>query len=175
MTSDASRRRTALVTLTAILRCDPAAPWPDDPDGWVALLDLAAAHALVPALWSAWVAAGRPVLPEAAAAAVERTAPSGRGVPEIVLRRAYAANAARTDRLLDTGVEVLERLRAAGIPAVPLKGLHALLTGVWPDPAARTMADLDVLVPHAAADDAFALLRAGSFSEHPEPIGEHAD
>ena len=30
--------------------------------------------------------------------------------------------------------------------AVPLKGWHGLLAGWWPDPAARVMRDLDVLV-----------------------------
>ncbi|MET0628604.1 MAG: nucleotidyltransferase family protein [Acidimicrobiia bacterium] len=171
----AGQRLAALDTLTAILRQESAAPWPEHPDAWEALLDLAAHHALLPAVWSAWRATGRPVLPDDAARALERFAPLGRGVPEIVLRRAYESSAARTERLLAAGVDVLRQLDAAGIPAVPLKGLHMLLAGVWTDPAARTMADLDVLVPQSAADDAFALLRAGSFQEHPEPIGEHAD
>jgi hypothetical protein len=171
----AGQRLAALDTLTAILRQDAAAPWPERSNAWESLLDLAARHSLLPAVWSAWRAMGRPVLPDAAARAVERFAPPGRGAPEIVLRRAYETSAARTEHLLAAGIDVLEQLDAAGIPAVPLKGLHMLLAGVWSDAPARTMADLDVLVPRSAADDAFALLRAGSFEEHPEPIGEHAD
>ena len=70
---------------------------------------------------------------------------------------------------------MLERFVAAGVPALPLKGLHTLLIGAWPDPAARTMVDLDILVHAEVAARAFSLLLASGFEEHPEPIGEHAD
>jgi hypothetical protein len=92
-----------------------------------------------------------------------------------VIRRAYDRNVARVDHLLETGIATLQRLAAAGIPALPLKGLHTVLTGAWSDPGARTMADLDILVEAESASRAFALLRASGFEEHPEPIGEHAD
>ena len=45
----------------------------------------------------------------------------------------------------------------------------------WPDPAARTMADLDVLVDAEHATRAYDLLLAAGYAEHPDPIGEHAD
>jgi hypothetical protein len=109
------------------------------------------------------------------AAALERETPDGLAVPETVLRRAYDDNVARVHRLLDHGVDVLERLAAAGIRTVPLKGLHSLLTGSWPDPASRTMADLDVLVDAEHATRAYDLLLAAGYAEHPDPIGEHAD
>jgi hypothetical protein len=96
-------------------------------------------------------------------------------VPEAVVRRAYDRQVGRADRLLDHGVDLLERFAAAGIRAVPLKGLHALLTGWWPDAAMRTMADLDVLVDAVDAWRAYDVLRAAGYEEHPEPIGEHAD
>jgi hypothetical protein len=70
--------------------------------------------------------------------------------------------------------DVLARLDAVRVPAVPLKGLHMQLAGVWPDPAARTMADLDVLVPSDRAVDAYTALRP-VYDEHPDPIGERAD
>ena len=73
------------------------------------------------------------------------------------------------------GVDVLERFGAAGIRAVPLKGLHALLSEWWPDAAMRTMVDLDVLVDSAEASRAYDLLLAAGYQEHPDPIGEHAD
>ncbi len=154
---------------------DPHATWPERPDEWDRLLSLAAEHDLIPAMWSAWCAAGRRVLPAEVVAGLESAVPSGRAVPEVVLRRGHEANAARVERLLVAGTDVLGRLQQVGIPAVPLKGLHMLLAGVWPDPPARTMVDLDVLVPVSAAVDAFALLRAAGYDEHPEPIGDHAD
>jgi hypothetical protein len=78
-------------------------------------------------------------------------------------------------RLTDAGVELLQRCAADGVRAVPLKGLHSLLAGTWPDPAMRTMVDLDVLVAADRAPDVFASLQAAGYDEHPEPIGEHAD
>ncbi len=114
-------------------------------------------------------------MPAQLAAALERETPDGLVVPEAVLRRAYDDNVARVHGLLDHGVDVLERLAAADIRAVPLKGLHSLLAGSWPDPAARTMADLDVLVAAEHAARAYDLLLGAGYVEHPDPIGEHAD
>ena len=168
-------RLRALDTLTGVLRGDPCVPVPEQADEWESFLALAAEHDLLPAVWSAWCAAGRRVVPAEVGVGPERSTPLGRLVPEVLLRRAYEANAARVERLLDTWSDVLGLLGSAGVVAVPLKGLHMLLAGVWPDPPARTMVDLDILVPAAAATDAFELLRRGGFDERPEPIGEHAD
>lgn len=175
MTSHPLLRARALVALTAVLRDEPAAALPDAADPWAAFLELASAHGLLPAVWVALRDAGRVSLPPALAAVLEQAAPPGRAVPEVVIRRAYDRNLDRTTMLLDTGVDILERFAAERIRAVPLKGLHSLLAGTWPDPAARTMADLDILVDAAEAARAYASLRAAGYGEHPDPIGEYAD
>jgi hypothetical protein len=174
VTLAAVRRAHALTSVTAALRGEVGA-LPDDPDGWTAFLELASAHELLPAVWAAQASAGAVTMPSPLAAALEREAPEGLAVPEALLRRAYDRNAARVERLLDHGTAVLDHFAAAGIRAVPLKGLHSLLDGVWHDRAARTMADLDVLVDVARATDAYEILLAVGYEEHPEPIGEHAD
>ena len=146
MTLALVRRARALTALAATLRGDTRGA-PSDAEGWGAFLELASAHELLPAVWVAQ-AARRPSRPcrSTLAAALEQAAPEGRAVPEAVLRRAYDRNAHRVHRLLDHGVDILQRFAAAEIRAVPLKGLHSLLADTWPDPATRTMADLDVLV-----------------------------
>jgi Uncharacterised nucleotidyltransferase len=169
------RRARSLATLTGVLRGDTGVALPTDSGDWSAFLELASAHGLLPAVWVALRDAERVDMTAPVAVALEQASPGGRAVPEVVMRRAYDRNAARTARLVGAGVDILERLAAAGIPSLPLKGLHTLLTGAWPDPAARTMVDLDVLVPGEVAARAFALLRAVGFEEHPDPIGEHAD
>jgi hypothetical protein len=174
MTVAAVRRARALTAITAALRGERGV-LPGDADAWSAFLELAAAHELLPAVWVRQHDVGELTMPSQLAAALEREAPSGRAVPEAVLRGAYDRQARRAHRLLDHGVDVLGRCAAAGIRAVPLKGLHALLTGWWSDTAMRTMADLDVLVDAAHASRAFQLLLAAGYEEHPEPIGEHAD
>jgi hypothetical protein len=170
----AVRRARALTRLAAALRGDGGA-LPDDPGSWTAFLQLAADHELLPAVWVQQHEAGQLSMPSSLAIALEREAPAGLGVPEAVVRRAYDRNVQRVLRLLDHGVDVLGRLADDGIRAVPLKGLHSLLAGTWADLAARTMADLDVLVDAEHAPRAFELLLAAGYTEHPEPIGEHAD
>jgi len=115
--------------------------------GWPGALRLAAAHDLLPALWSAgrahdWWAA---LPPDALAQVVARFAP-GTTQPPLVLQQAHDANRLRVADLCDQGKVILEHLASAGIVAVPLKGLHALMAGWWPDPADRIMRDLDILV-----------------------------
>jgi hypothetical protein len=177
MTAAFTRRARALDRLTAALRGERGVlpDVSDGPDAWSDLLALAAAHELLPALWVRQHEAGELTMPAALAATLEREAPAGRAVPEAVVRRAYDRQAARAQRMLEHGVDVLERFAAADIRAVPLKGLHALLAGWWRDPAMRTMADLDVLVDAADSSRAYALLLAAGYEEHAEPIGEHAD
>ena len=169
------RRARALSALAAVLRGEPDAPLPGEADGWSAFLELAAAHGLLPAAYAALRPTGRVDVPESLARALDASGPQGRVVPELVLRRAYDRNAERVVRLLDAGIELLDGFARDGMRAVPLKGLHSLLAGTWPDPAVRTMADLDVLVDAARGGEAYASLLASGFTEHPDPIGEHAD
>jgi hypothetical protein len=114
-------------------------------------------------------------VPAPVARALELAVPPGRAVPEVVLRRAYDRNVARVARLFDAGVELLQAFAADGVRAVPLKGLHSLLAGTWPDRAARTMVDLDVLVEAGRAEQAYAWLLGAGYAEHTDPVGEHAD
>ncbi|MFE1319997.1 nucleotidyltransferase family protein [Kitasatospora phosalacinea] len=71
-----------------------------------------------------------------------------------VLWQARCRNRERNRLLLEQGEEVLAALAAAGVRAAGLKGLHLLRAGSWPDPAAREMRDLDVLVAPADLDAA---------------------
>jgi hypothetical protein len=80
-------------------------------------------------------------------------------VPELVIRRAYEANAARVERLVGAGADLLHCFAVDGMRAVPLKGLHSLLAGTWRDRASRTMVDLDILVDAGAAACADELVR----------------
>ncbi len=174
MTLAVVRRARALAAVAAALRGETGV-LPTDAVGWSAFLELAGVHDVLPAVWVGQSRAGVLTMPSTLAVALEREAPPGLAVPEAVLRRAHDRNAARVQQLLDHGVDVLERFAAAGIRAVPLKGLHSLLCGTWPDPSARTMADLDILVDAEHATRAYELLRTGGYEEHPDPIGEHAD
>src|SRR5215207_1630647 len=103
----ALRRGHALTAVTAALRGE-AHTLPEDPEGWSAFLELAAAHELLPAVWVRQNDAGRLTMPSPLAAALERKAPEGLAVPEAVLRRAYDRNLERVHRLLDHGVDALE-------------------------------------------------------------------
>jgi len=167
-------QRAVATELAAWLRPDAAGEVRDagaDPTvGWVPLLDCAAAHQLLPALWSSMVRAGVRPLP---AALRDRVGSS----PFVVLEDAYAANAARVEDLAAQGRDVLAVLQDAGIPALPIKGLHGLLAGWWADPAARVMVDIDVLVAEAHVVDAAAAVRTLGYRDlgtlDPEGIAAH--
>jgi Uncharacterised nucleotidyltransferase len=71
------------------------------------------------------------------------------GVPEEVqasLKGAYLANALRNQLLSEELAHLLRLLSDAGIPVIPLKGV-ALAEALYGDPAARTCADTDLLIP----------------------------
>lgn len=147
---------------------------PEGDAGWERLLAVADRHRLVPALASAGLASGwlRPVPAGARAAIGERTGPLG-PPPEVRLLEALDRNRDRIDSMLAQGLDVLEALDRAGVPAAPLKGLDALLRRRYPDPAARTMTDLDVLVPAGAAEAALAALAGAGFAPVDAPGAEH--
>ena len=163
--------RAVVTELASWLRPDAARDVGNDPVvGWPALLDCAAAHQLLPALWSALVRAGvRPLPPELR----ERAG----AAPFVVLEDAYAANAARVDDLAAQGRELLGALAAADIPALPIKGLHGLLADWWADPAARVMVDVDVLVPEHRIGDAATVATTLGYRDlgtlDPEGIAAH--
>jgi alpha-ketoglutarate-dependent taurine dioxygenase len=142
------QREAALRELAAQLN-PRATEGPREPTtGWDDVCRLAAEHRLLPAVWSALAARGVRPLPRALRAI------SGDSSPLAVLEDAHAENALRSADLRAQGEELLAALSDAGIAAMPIKGLHLLLAGWLPDPAARTMVDIDVLVHPAAIPDA---------------------
>jgi len=142
------QREDALHDLAALLKPRAAGGPCEPPSGWDGVFELAAEHGLMPALWSALAARGVHPLPRALRAARREKSPLS------VLEDAYLENAGRIADLHAQGEELLGALNDAGIPAMPIKGLHFLLAGWLPDPAARTMVDIDVLVHPTAIPDA---------------------
>lgn len=78
-------------------------------------------------------------------------------------RRLNAALSALFTREL---VRVLEHLAAAGLPAIPLKGV-ALSESLYGDPLLRVSSDIDVLVPRRAAASALRLLLGLGYERGP--------
>lgn len=114
---------------------------------WGALVDAAIRHGLGPLL------------------ALElRALPASLRIPEHSARRLedlYLYSALRSRSLQNQLAEILGLLRSAGVETVVLKGAHLAGT-VYPDPAARPMSDLDLLVREEAVPVAFqALIDAG--------------
>jgi hypothetical protein len=126
----------------------PAPSARDVPESsWAGVLALADSHQLLPALWIAAVRRGWfTPLPAGALDSVVTRFPAGTTQPALLLQQAHAANALRVGDLMAQGATVLAALDQAAVAAVPLKGWHGLLAVWWPDPAARVMRDLDVLV-----------------------------
>src|SRR5687767_3457728 len=122
----------------------PGEDAPRPPDGlrWEHVLELAWWHRLGPLLYRYLGVAG-PAPPDVL----------GR------LRQVYIANASRNLYLGAALERILDALDRVGIRAMPLKGA-ALVDTVYPDPALRQMADLDVLVPRSRLDEANSVLAA---------------
>lgn len=153
--------------LAAFLRPAATTPPGDPRAGWPALLDLAATHQLLPALWSALTARGVRRLP----------APLDAGTsPLAVLVRAYDDNAARVRATRAQTVRVLDALDGVDARPIPIKGAHWLLADWLRDPAARVMVDVDVVVAPEHAADAVRALEAYRYRALPfDPLdgGDH--
>ena len=121
-----------------------------DEADWAALIRLAERHDVVPLLYHQLHQAGR-----------------GWGVTERVrgeLRQAFLVNGARNALHYHELAPVLRALRTAGIPCLVLKGAH-LAALVYSQPALRTMADIDLLVPVDALLPAGAVLRSLGYAD----------
>lgn len=129
-----------------------------DTDEVPALLATADRHNLVPALWSALLA-HRSVdpVPLSLRRFVEDRA-LGSGTSMLAAAAAHAANAERVEDLVDQASTLLAALTGAGVRAAPLKGVDAVLSGRYADPAARTMTDIDILVDPSQAGAAETLI-----------------
>lgn len=75
------------------------------------------------------------------------------------LARHYQKSATHNLQLLTQALRVLDALQLAGVPAILLKGLH-LANFVYPEPAIRTMGDVDLLVPAHLVERAEQTLQA---------------
>ena len=161
--------------LTDLLAVDGRSAEQPTDSQWAGVLDLAAAELLLPSLWTSSVSRGWFVpIPQDARAAIESHVHGGR-VPALLLQLAYEDNVARTQALRAEGEVVLQTLADAGVRAIPMKGWHAILDGWWPDPAARVLRDLDVLVPEADAGRARRALEEAGFATIETPLDDYAD
>ncbi len=111
---------------------------------WEAVAFLANCANLAPALYSAVFAKGvQNLLPEQFLEYLEAM---------------HQLNLERNAAILGQLKEIIATLASAGIPAMPLKGGAALLTGLYGNLGDRFMMDIDLLVPESRADEAVALL-----------------
>ncbi len=170
----------ALATVAAILAAGDGAPAPVprqlDAAGWDAVLAVAGPRDLMPALWRPARTLGlvEPVPEPLVEGLGDQAAP--RHHPAAVLELAHRRNAARTQDLLDQLEMVVADFAGRGIEVVALKGAAHLVGGTWPDPAARAMSDLDLLIDPGAARAARAGLERLGYqsSAHPgEVAGGH--
>jgi hypothetical protein len=120
---------------------------------WERLWDLAHLHEVVPVLGASVLAAGGDKVP-----ATWRQ--------RVIKRRHVTLRA--NGHLADTLVEVLAGLEAAGVPAMPVKGL-VIADQLYGDLGARPCADLDVLVQPADLPRARVVLQAVGFAQRVVP------
>lgn len=93
------------------------------------------------------------------------------------LKKQYLSNLARNSTLQVISDEMMQALRKAGIPSIPLKGSF-LSRIIYPDPALRPMSDIDLLVPADRVEEAFlmfatdpvALMKRDEFGHHLPPL-----
>lgn len=93
------------------------------------------------------------------------------GIQPEIWRDEYVRNVRRAEPALALGVDVVGQLEQSAIPCLPLRGPFWGMQ-YWGDPAARTFADLDFLVPPAQARRALKLLERSGF--HLRPRGMSA-
>lgn len=115
-------------------------------DEWLRILESARRHSVGPLLFSLLWKAG-----------TDRLLPPSITEP---LRQKYLATAVSNARRFHLFSEIVSEFQQQGIPVIPLKGTH-LAHFVYPDPGARPMSDLDILVKpgdlHRAASRLFEL------------------
>jgi hypothetical protein len=135
--------------LGGIRRRDVPAAGPD-PD-WELVVDMALKQSIAPLVYVGIAGSSRPV----PAATVTR------------LRTAYLGAVVWTDATLEPVLRgALRALAGAGLKPILLKGA-ALANTVYPEPALRTMGDIDLLVSSSERDRAGEALRRFGFSPRP--------
>jgi hypothetical protein len=118
---------------------------------WEAVLGLAHEAAVVPALGPALHACGAADLPP--------------GEVMTFLDGMAELNRLRNAILRDELLAIARCLNRIGLVPLALKGAAGLLDGLYPDPAARQMTDLDLLLPAADVPRAAAALHAAGWRE----------
>lgn len=127
------------------------------PNSWEMLLGIAREESLAPLLCWEFDRRGWPV-----------------GCPGTVrrlLEGEYYRSAGRNALLLSELGRILVRLQEAGISALVLKGA-ALAVCLYPDPALRPMADLDIWIPSRQLEQAIELLNGLGYCETRIELGE---
>jgi hypothetical protein len=115
---------------------------------WPLLLQQARTYEVTPLLYHHLRQLGFPSVPDDATAE---------------LGAAYRMNAIRNTLLVRELAAVMQRLGAAGVPVMPLKGV-ALAASLYGDPTLRVCADLDILVPRVEVGQAYQVLQAMGYA-----------
>jgi hypothetical protein len=122
---------------------------------WPQVVELASQHLVCPALHRAFLCKR-----------VEKV------LPEDVrdyFSTIHTVNKARNRRLQAHAVEVVRALNGIGVAPMLLKGIAGVFLGAYPDPAARVIRDLDVLVPESTVGKCVDRLRESGYDRyHPE-------
>ncbi|MCH7520678.1 MAG: nucleotidyltransferase family protein, partial [Candidatus Marinimicrobia bacterium] len=90
----------------------------------------------------------------------------GQVPPEALLKLKgfYLRNVARWLHYRTEWHDLIEALKAEGVPAAVMKG-GALVERIYKDPGTRPMSDLDLLVPFDRADDAWSVVRSMGYRQ----------
>lgn len=106
-------------------------------------------------------AGGRTLLLTALGPALDRLGLAPDPAAHQTLAAATLLNADRNDTLLRQIEEVAAGLNAAGIVPMIIKGGCHLITGLWSDPGARFVGDIDLLLPPGSGAAALAAMPEG--------------
>lgn len=115
------------------------------PLDWPTVLDLANTQKVAPALWAAL-----------RSRALVEYLPAG---PRERLFKIYLLNTLKNKSFREQAIRVVRQLNAIGVEPVLLKGGASLFLQTFEDPGSRVMVDLDLLVPHRAAEECWNALR----------------
>ncbi len=167
------RGRGPLHSLCALVNPDGPTTVLPAPPRLAPVMQVADRHGLAPALWSHLASAGlvAPAPATLRSFVSERFGGTGPGL--LALESVYSRNAERLDDLTDQATTALEALTAAGIAVAPLKGMDAVLTGRYSDPASRTMTDIDLLIGPGDAGRSVGILSDLGYHPVAEPDSPH--
>ena len=115
-------------------------------DDWPRLIDVAARHKALPLLAAAAVDAEFASILSPSFATMLATSTADVSSPQLTLSLVHHRNTLRIADLESQRAELQEMLRDKGFPTVALKGAALLERNIWPNPAARRMTDIDLLV-----------------------------